>query len=182
MKTQSDKDAIFHGVREAVGRIEDFAKLDRSWLNGLKLHAATMAFTEFGAGMGDIRAARFGRDSAWRTMALFGALDEFRHTQIPLLLMHELVGWDPQFDWTHRLFHTNNWIAIAMRHVVDEMCVGTDPLEFAIATNLVLRRALPTSSSSGSRQWPTTSATGCSRKWSRASRPTRRATPRSVIR
>ncbi|MGA7243864.1 MAG: toluene monooxygenase, partial [Terracidiphilus sp.] len=89
VNTQSDKDAIFHGVREAVGRIEDFAKLDRSWLNGLKLHAATMAFTEFGAGMGDIRAARFGRDSAWRTMALFGALDEFRHTQIPLLLMHE---------------------------------------------------------------------------------------------
>ena len=71
-------------------------------------------------------------------MALFGALDEFRHTQIPLLLMHELVRWDPQFDWTHRLFHTNNWMAIAMRHLVDEMCVGTDPLEFAIATNLVL--------------------------------------------
>jgi toluene monooxygenase system protein A len=93
--TQADKDAIVQGVREAVGRVEDFAKLDRSWLNGLKLHAATMAFTEFTAGIGDIRAARFGRDSAWRTMALFGALDEFRHTQIPLLLMHELVGWDP---------------------------------------------------------------------------------------
>ena len=136
--TQADKDAIVQGVREAVGRVEDFAKLDRSWLNGLKLHAATMAFTEFAAGIGDIRGARFGRDSAWRTMALFGALDEFRHTQIPLLLMHELVGWDPQFDWTHRLFHTNNWMAIALRHLVDEMCVGTDPLEFAIATNLVL--------------------------------------------
>ena len=78
--TQADKDAIVQGVREAVGRVEDFAKLDRSWLNGLKLHAATMAFTEFTAGMGDIRGARFGRDSAWRTMALFGALDEFRHT------------------------------------------------------------------------------------------------------
>ena len=45
--TQADKDAIVQGVREAVGRVEDFAKLDRSWLNGLKLHAATMAFTEF---------------------------------------------------------------------------------------------------------------------------------------
>ncbi|MGC2152948.1 MAG: toluene monooxygenase, partial [Terriglobales bacterium] len=136
--TQADKDAIVQGVREAVGRVEDFAKLDRSWLNGLKLHAATMAFTEFTAGIGDIRGARFGRDSAWRTMALFGALDEFRHTLIPLQLMHELVRWDPQFDWTHRLFHTNHWMAIALRHLVDEMCVGTDPLEFAIATNLVL--------------------------------------------
>jgi toluene monooxygenase system protein A len=136
--TQADKDAIVQGVREAVGRVEDFAKLDRSWLNGLKLHAATMAFTEFAAGSGEIRAARFGRDSAWRTMALFGALDEFRHTQIPLLLMHELVRWAPQFDWTHRLFHTNNWMGIALRHLVDEMCLGTDPLEFAIATNVML--------------------------------------------
>jgi len=81
--------AMDRTLQEHIAR-EDFAKLNRSWLNGLKLHAATMALTEFGAGMGDIRAARFGRDSAWRTMALFGALDEFRHTQIPLLLMHVL--------------------------------------------------------------------------------------------
>jgi hypothetical protein len=31
--TQAGKDAIVQGVREAVGRIEDFAKLDRSWLS-----------------------------------------------------------------------------------------------------------------------------------------------------
>jgi len=136
--TQSDKDAAVLGVREIIGRIEDFAKLDRSWLNSLKLHAATMAFTEFAAVTGNLRAARFGRDSAWRTMATFGALDEIRHTHIPLLLMHELVRWDPQFDWTHKLFHTNDWLAIAARHLVDEMIVGADPIEFAIATNVVL--------------------------------------------
>jgi toluene monooxygenase system protein A len=134
---QRAKDAAVYAVRDAVGHIEDFQKLDRGWVNGLKLHAATLPLAEFAAVIGNLRAARFGRDSAWRTTATFGALDEFRHTQIPLLLMHELVRWDVQFDWTHKFFHTNDWVAIAARHLVDEMLIGANPIEFAIATNLV---------------------------------------------
>jgi toluene monooxygenase system protein A len=135
---QSAKDSSVQAVREVVGRVEDFAKLDPSWLNGLKLHSATMALTEFAAVTSNLRAARFGRDSAWRTMSTLGALDEIRHTQIPLLLMHELIRLDPQFDWTHRFFHTNDWVAIAGRHLVDEMLLASDPIECAIATNFVL--------------------------------------------
>jgi toluene monooxygenase system protein A len=135
--TQSIKEASVHAVREVIGRIEDFQKLDPSWINGLKLHAATLPLAEFAAVIGNLRAARFGRDSAWRTMATFGALDEFRHTQIPLLIMHELIRWDPQFDWTHKFFHTDNWIAIAGRHLVDELLITTDPIEFAIGTHFV---------------------------------------------
>ena len=41
--------------------------------------------------IGNLRAARFGRDGAWRTMALFGALDELRHTQIPLYIFHNFI-------------------------------------------------------------------------------------------
>jgi len=135
--TQSAKDASVFAVRDAVGKAEDFQKLDAGWRNGLKLHAAALPLAEFAAVIGNLRAARFGRDSAWRTTAAFGALDEFRHTQIPLLIMHELVRSDPQFDWTHRFFHTNNWIAIAGRHLIDEMLLGSDPIEFAVATNFV---------------------------------------------
>jgi hypothetical protein len=58
-------------------------------------------------------------------MAVFGTLDEFRHTQIPLLLFHQLVRWDPQFDWAHKFYHTNNWFAIAPRHFIDELTIGT---------------------------------------------------------
>jgi toluene monooxygenase system protein A len=134
---QHAKDASVEAVREAVGKIEDFQKLDPAWLNGLKLHAATLPLAEFAAVIGNLRAARFGRDSAWRTMATFGALDELRHTQIPLLLMHDLVRWDEQFDWTHKFYHTNNWVAIAGRHMIDELLLGSDPIEFAIATNFV---------------------------------------------
>jgi toluene monooxygenase system protein A len=51
--------------------------------------------------------------------------------------MHELVRWDRQFDWTHRFYHSNDWVAIAARHLVDELLLGSDPIEFAIATNFV---------------------------------------------
>jgi toluene monooxygenase system protein A len=134
---QSAKDAAVFAVRDAVGRAEDFEKLDVSWRNGLKLHAAALPLAEFAAVIGNLRAARFGRDSAWRTTAAFGALDEFRHTSIPLLIMHELIRHDPQFDWTHRFFHTDNWVAIAGRHMIDELLLGNDPVEFAVSTNFV---------------------------------------------
>jgi toluene monooxygenase system protein A len=134
---QAAKEASVRAVRDAVGRVDDFASLDRGWLSSLKLHSATLPLAEFAAVVGNLRAARFGRDSAWRTMSLMGGLDELRHTQIPLLLMHDLVRGDPQFDWTHRFFHTNDWVAIAGRHLVDEMLIASDPIEFAIATHFV---------------------------------------------
>jgi toluene monooxygenase system protein A len=135
--TQTEKDAAVAAVRDVVGSPEDYARLPPEWKSGLKLHAATLPLAEFAAVVGNLRAARFGRAPAWRQTALFGALDELRHTQIPLALMHELVRSDPQLDWTHKLYHSNNWVAIAGRHLVDEMLLGTDAIEFAVATNFV---------------------------------------------
>lgn len=135
--TQREKDVGLAAVREAVGRADRIRELDRGWLSVLKLYGATLPLAEFAAVIGNLRAARFGRDSAWRTMATFGALDELRHTQLPLALMHELVRIDPQFDWTHRFLHTNDWVAIAARHLVDELLLASDPIEFAIGTHFV---------------------------------------------
>jgi toluene monooxygenase system protein A len=134
---QHAKDAALAAVRQAIGKPEDVARLDPAWRNAVKLHAATLPLAEFAAVVGNLRAARFGRDSAWRTTATFGALDELRHTQIPLLLVHDWLALDPQYDWTHRFFHTNDWVAIAARHFVDELLLASDPIEFAIATNFV---------------------------------------------
>ncbi len=56
-----------------------------------------------------------------------------------------------QFDWTWKLFHSNNWVAIAARHLFDELLIGTDPIEFAIATHAAgrsVRRSCRT------RRWP----------------------------
>jgi toluene monooxygenase system protein A len=135
--TQNAKEASVRAVREAIGRIDDFDKLDRTWLAALKLHCATLPLAEFAAVVGNLRAARFGRDGAWRSTALLGALDELRHTQIPLAVVHDLVKWDEQFDWTHKFFHSNDWVAIAARHFADELLLASNPIEFAIGTNFV---------------------------------------------
>jgi toluene monooxygenase system protein A len=134
---QHAKDASVYAVRDAVGKAEDFQKLDPGWLNAVKLHMATLPLAEFAAVVGNLRGARFGRDSAWRTMSTLGALDEFRHTQIPLVLMHELVAHDAQFDWVHKFYHSNNWVAIAARHFADELLLASNAIEFAIGTNVV---------------------------------------------
>lgn len=135
--TQQYKNNTVAAVREAVGHAKNLQELDRSWLSALKLHSAVLPLAEFAAVIGNLRAARFGRDCAWRTMSLLGALDELRHTQIPLQLMHEFISWDKQFDWTHKFYHTNNWIAVAARHLSDELLLTANAVEFAIATHFV---------------------------------------------
>jgi len=137
VSNQHAKNESVYAVRDAVVNLRDYQALSPSWINALKLHAAALPLAEFAAVVGNLRAARFGRDSAWRTMSTFGALDEYRHTQIPLMIMHELIRWDPQFDWTHKFYHTNNWVAIAARRIFDELLLTADPIEFAIGTNFV---------------------------------------------
>jgi toluene monooxygenase system protein A len=134
---QHQKNASVQAVRDAIGQVEDYERLPADWLSSLKLHAATLPLAEFAAVIGNLRAARFGRDSAWRIMSTFGALDELRHTQIPLELYHELVQLDAQFDWTHKFYHTPNWVSVAARHLVDELLLGSSALDFAIGTHFV---------------------------------------------
>ena len=95
------------GVRSVLTKAHVGQELDPGWLQLLKFHYAVFALAEY-AGGGRARMARFGRDSAWRTMATLGALDEIRHTQIPLLFGHDLLRLDGNFDWTHRAYHTTN--------------------------------------------------------------------------
>src|SRR6201991_4463975 len=88
---QYEKDMAVYAVRDAVGRLENVQKLAGPWLNSLKVHAAARPIAEFTGVIGSLRGAQFGRDSAWRTLATFGALDVVLHTQFPLLLFHQLV-------------------------------------------------------------------------------------------
>jgi toluene monooxygenase system protein A len=134
---QHKKEESVRAVHAALGGAQHLRTLNATWVSGLKLHAATLPLAEFTAVIGNLRAARFGRDSAWRNAALLGALDELRHTQIPLRLMQDLIPLDAGFDWTHKLMHTNNWVAIAGRHLCDELLLMSDPIEFAVATHFV---------------------------------------------
>jgi len=99
---------------DAVGRLENIQKLAAPWLNSLKVHAAALPLAEFTGVIGSLRGARFGRDSAWRTMSTFGALVNIAILRSPAL--SSVGALDSQFDWAHKFYHTNNWFAIAPAH------------------------------------------------------------------
>ena len=130
------------GVRAALSKPRLFDDLDPGWVQLVKFHNGAVALAEFAGAVAELRMARFGRDSAWRTMATLGALDEIRHTQIPLLIGHDLLAHDGKFDWTHKAFHTNKWVILAARHLFDDMFLAADAIDFAIQLNFVFETGL----------------------------------------
>ena len=134
---QREKDAAVLGVRAALSKPRLFDDLDPGWVQLVKFHNGAVALAEYAGAVAELRMARFGRDSAWRTMATLGALDEIRHTQIPLLIGHDLLAHDGNFDWTHKAFHTSEWVILAARHLFDDMFLAADAIDLAIQLNFV---------------------------------------------
>ena len=138
VRNQRAKDDALMGVRAALSKVGIFEQLDPGWMQLVKFHQGTFALAEYAAVVAEQRMARFGRDSAWRTMATLGALDETRHGQIPLLMGHDMLPFDGNFDWTHKAYHTNEWIIVAARHLFDDMFLAADAVDLAIQLNFVL--------------------------------------------
>ena len=134
---QRAKDEAVMGVRAAMSKARLVESLDSGWIQLVKFHNGALALAEYAGLVAELRMARFGRDSAWRMMATLGALDEMRHTQIPLILGHDMLRFDGNFDWTHRAYHTNEWVMIAARHLFDDMFVAADAIDVAIQLNFV---------------------------------------------
>ncbi|HVM64508.1 MAG TPA: toluene monooxygenase, partial [Acidimicrobiales bacterium] len=134
---QRAKDDAVMGVRSVLSKDRLLGALDPGWLQLVKYHNGALALAEYAGAVAELRMARFGRDSAWRMMATLGALDEVRHTQIPLLLGHDLLRVDGNFDWTQRAYHTNEWVMVAARHLFDDMFLAADAIEVAVQLNFV---------------------------------------------
>jgi toluene monooxygenase system protein A len=138
VRNQRAKDDALMGARSALSKVGILERLDPGWIQLVKFHQGTFALAEYAAVVAEQRMARFGRDSAWRTMAVLGALDETRHGQIPLLMGHDMLPFDGNFDWTHKAYHTNEWLIIAARHLFDDMFLATNAVDLAIQLNFVL--------------------------------------------
>jgi toluene monooxygenase system protein A len=138
VRNQANKDLSVLAVRDALSKSALNEHLDDGWLQLVKFHQGAFALAEYAAVAAELRMCRFGRDSAWRVMANLGALDEIRHTQIPLLLGHDLLGLDDNFDWTHKAFHTNNFLMIAARHFFEDAFAAANAIDMAVQLNFVL--------------------------------------------
>ncbi len=132
VKVQREKDSGAYSVKAALARMKFYEKADPGWLSILKAHYGAIAVQEYAAGMAEARMARFGKAPGMRNMATFGLMDETRHGQIQLFFPHEHVNKDRQFDWAHKAMHTNEWGAIAARHMFADMMNTRDAVSVAI--------------------------------------------------
>lgn len=131
-RNQSTKDTGVYSVRATTARANLYEKLDPGWRSAIKAHYGAIPIPEYLASIGEARMARFGRAAAWRNMALFGMLDETRHGQIQVFFPYGFLEKDPQADWALKTFHTNDWGAIAARHLFDDMFTANDAVSTAI--------------------------------------------------
>lgn len=121
VKVQREKDAGAYSVKAALERSKMFENADPGWLSVMKVHYGAIARAEYSASTAEARMARFGKAPGMRNMATLGMMDEIRHGQIQLYFPHEHCSKDRQFDWAHKAYDTNEWGAIAARHMFDDM-------------------------------------------------------------
>jgi toluene monooxygenase system protein A len=132
VSTQREKESAAYAVKAALQRSNTFENLDEGWRSSTKMHFGGVSLVEYAGLLGELKMARFGLSPAWRNMAVFGALDEMRHAQITLFFGHEFVAKDPQYDWSQKAFHTNDWVSISLRSLFDAMIIGADAVDLAI--------------------------------------------------
>jgi toluene monooxygenase system protein A len=131
--TQREKDAAAYSVKAALQRSSLFDGLCEGWKSNAKAHFAGTSAIEYLAVIGELTMARFGLTGGWRNMAVLGALDEMRHSQIDLFFAHEFVSSDVHFDWAQKAYHTNNWVIIAGRSLFDGFITLPNAVDIAVA-------------------------------------------------
>jgi toluene monooxygenase system protein A len=96
------------------------------------MHFGAVSLVEYLAVFAELRMARFGLSPRWRNIAVYGALDEIRHTQMDLAFAHEFVSRDPQYDWAQKAYHTDNWAIVACRTLFDGMMMSPGAVDIAL--------------------------------------------------
>ncbi|VVE17625.1 toluene monooxygenase [Pandoraea aquatica] len=141
VRLQREKDAGVYSVRAALERSRMLDEAEPGWLSLVKAHYGCAIFLEYTGLCTNGRIVRFGRAPGMRNMATFGVLDELRHTQLQLYFSHDYCPKDRQFDWAHKACHTNQAIAIAVRHGGDDISLARSATEAAVTLTLAFETA-----------------------------------------
>jgi toluene monooxygenase system protein A len=130
--TQREKETAAYSVKAALQRTSIFDDLDEGSKTNSKLHFGSLTQIEYLAVPAELTMARFGLTGGWRNMAVLGAMDEMRHTQLNAFFAHELVSKDVQYDWATKAYRTNNWAIIAGRNFFDGTMTTPSAVDIAL--------------------------------------------------
>jgi toluene monooxygenase system protein A len=129
---QREKDAGTYSVRAALERAAFVDQADPGWVSTMQAHYGAVALGEYVAGLGEARMARFSKAPGNRNMAVFGMMDENRHSQLQLFFPHANIKRSRQWDWGHKALRTNEWAAVAARSLFDDIVTSRDAISTAI--------------------------------------------------
>ena len=119
-----------------IARVEALAG-PQGTLYGASSEAGTIRIITNKPDLSGFSASYDARVSQTENGSVGGTVEGYVNVPISDNMAIRLVAWDEQFDWTHKFLHTDNWVAIAARHLTDELLLAADPIEFAIGTNFV---------------------------------------------
>ena len=132
VEIQREKDAGTYSVKAALERSAFVDQADPGWVSTMQSHYGATPLGEYLAMMGEARMARFSRAPGNRNMAVFGMMDENRHTQLQLFYPHANIKRSRQWDWAQKGLRTNEWAAVAARHLFDDIVSSRDAISTAI--------------------------------------------------
>ena len=135
---QREKESGVGAIREAMVRAKVYQGLDEGHKASSQLHMGTTCMVEQMAVTMQSRFCRFAPTGKWRSLGVFGMLDETRHTQLDMRFSHDLLNDEQRFDWCQKAFHTNEWAVIAVRNFFDDIMLNADCVEAALATSLTV--------------------------------------------
>lgn len=141
VEIQRQKDEALYGLKNGVARAKFVENADPRWRAIIKEHYGVASVAEYFAGLSEAKLARFAPSAAWRSVATIGMLDEIRHGQLQLFFPHSYVKLDDQFDWAHKMYHTNEWGTIAARSLFSDLFLAGTAVDAAIAETLVFETA-----------------------------------------
>ncbi|MFC3228464.1 hypothetical protein ACFOGJ_14565 [Marinibaculum pumilum] len=133
VRIQAKKETSYHAIADANQRFEAAKRIDRRWVEGMKLYMAALAQSEnFSANL-MTRMARFIPMPSFSQAAMYQAMDEMRHGQNDVNYMRWLnKHYDGVDDWL--TWFQRHWLFQTARTSFEHLFVS-DPFEMVIGVN-----------------------------------------------
>lgn len=135
VRIQAKKELSYHSIADSNQRFDVAKKIERRWVEGMKVYMTALANTENFSSNLMMRMARFIPSPSFSQAAMYQAIDELRHGQNDVNYL----------KWINKHYDgVDDWIAWFQRHwlfqtgrVGFENLISGDPFEMVIAVNAV---------------------------------------------
>lgn len=136
VRVQEKKEQSLHMVFDHAARYDFLARVEETWMEGMKLFACGQGQTEYETCKDHMAIARYSPAPALRAAALYQSIDELRHAQNYAHYLRYANRKLPGFSGWATLFQ-NHWLYQGIRDCFEDLLTA-NPFEAIIGANVVL--------------------------------------------